>query len=76
MLSVKMTCNVAENGVVTLQIPRPIAPGWHEMVLIIDEHEETPPVSQADDLMQFAGVWRNADIDAVTYQRQSREEWA
>lgn len=75
MVSLKMKCEVAEDGSVRLQLPYKVAPGLHEMVLIIDENLQPAQERQADQLMKFAGVWRNSGLDPVIYQRQIREEW-
>ena len=75
MLSVKITCEVTENGIVTLRLPHTISPGRHEIIVVIDEQTAMDDTSLADTLMQFAGTWKSERIDAVEYQHQLREEW-
>ena len=75
MVSLKMKCEVAEDGSVQLQLPYKVAPGLHEIVLVIDEKPQSAQENQAEQLMKFAGVWRDTGLDPVTYQHQIREEW-
>ena len=75
MVSLKMTCEVAQVGSVLLQLPHKVVPGLHEIVLVIDEHTQLAQENQAEQLMKFAGVWRDTEPDPVMHQRQIREEW-
>ena len=75
MVSLKMKCEVAEDGSICLQLPHNVAPGLHEMILVLDEKPQPAQEKQADQLMKFAGVWRNSGLDPVMYQHQIREEW-
>ncbi len=76
MLSVKMTCEIPQDRIVALRLPSTIAPGIHELVVIIDEHAATRENTQADALMKFAGAWKKNGHDSVDYQRHIREEWS
>ncbi|MBX3015253.1 MAG: hypothetical protein KF832_27285 [Caldilineaceae bacterium] len=45
MLTLTLTARVDENGEVTLQVPPGIPPGYHKMVIVIEEVEL--PVEQS-----------------------------
>jgi hypothetical protein len=75
MVSLKMTCEVTKDGSLLLRLPQKVTPGLHEIVLVIDEKTQALKANQAEQLMQFAGVWRETGIDPTSYQRQLREEW-
>lgn len=75
MVPLKMTCEVAKDGSVLLQLPYKVTPGPQEIVLVIDEHTQSAQENQADQLMKFAGAWKDSGPDPVSHQRQIREEW-
>ena len=75
MVPLKMTCEVAKDGSVLLQLPSKVTPGHHEIVLVIDEHGQSAQENQAEQLMKFAGIWQDSGPDPVKHQRQIREEW-
>ncbi len=39
MLTLTVEARVDENGIVTLQLPPQVSPGYHKMVLVIEEAE-------------------------------------
>lgn len=75
MLPMKLMCEVMPNGSVTLQLPFRIAPGPHEIVVVIDESTRVAPESsQGEFLSQFAGAWQNRGMDEEkeSYECDSR----
>ena len=75
MVSLKMTCEIAADGTLSVRIPQKITPGLHEVIVVIDEAAPLPEKNQLKRLLPFAGTWKTRGVDPVTYQRQIREEW-
>jgi hypothetical protein len=53
MLTVTVAAKMAQNGTVTLQLPPQVSPGYHKMVLVIEEAESPEAVHEehGDDLV-------------------------
>ena len=73
MLSIKQKYSVSLDRKVSIQLPKTIEPGEHEIIVIVDR----PLANTRDketDLMAFSATldW---PVDGLEYQHQIRDEW-
>ena len=73
MLSIKQKYSVSQDRKVSIQLPKTIEPGEHEIIVIVDQPLAYTRDKEAD-LMAFSATldW---PVDGLEYQRQIRDEW-
>ncbi len=73
MLSIKQKYSVSQDHKVSIQLPKTIEPGEHEIIVIVDQPLAYTRDKETD-LMVFSATldW---PVDGLEYQRQIRDEW-
>lgn len=64
MLTLTIAAKVDENGIVTLQVPPQVSPGYHKMVVVI---EETSLVGKMSNLQGSELMEQEATVMLPTY---------
>lgn len=74
MQTLSLTGTIDETGHLRLDVPTQLPPGRVELVLVINAASTSSDRSKAYDFSDLSGAltWKG---DAVTMQRQLRDEW-
>ena len=67
MKTIKTIATVAEDGKLTVQVPTNLAPGEHQIVLVIDE---TPAVKQKRSVLKFSDYPVGVRQSNITFRRE------
>jgi hypothetical protein len=78
MLTLNIDYEVLPNRLVTIQLPKTVRPGRHELVIVLEKNNADESVTDTNGkmLMEFAGSVTAFDqVDGVDYQKRVRAEW-
>lgn len=70
MLSLKQICSVSEDHQAVIKLPESVAPGEHEIIIVLDQNEHKTGFNPMD----YSGVI-NWPVDGLAYQQNIRNEW-
>lgn len=77
MLAMTLQGEVTPERTVTVKLPDHIKPGWHELVVILDQDDPRERLQSLDDIIKISGeVPSFATLDGVAWQRKLRDEWS
>lgn len=76
MKTLQLEVNISEDRRLTIELPENFEAGRYQIVLVINPTETQPQRLTPGQVNALAGrVNSFAEVDAIAYQRQLRDEW-